>query len=75
VTDLGALTIARTRDLLREGKLSAVELLEATLGRIDETEVVGRPFDEATLFRIGHAYEQATPWHRQRPSLTKAGAR
>jgi Asp-tRNA(Asn)/Glu-tRNA(Gln) amidotransferase A subunit family amidase len=38
VTDLDALTIARARDLLRDGKLSAVELLEATLRRIEETE-------------------------------------
>jgi aspartyl-tRNA(Asn)/glutamyl-tRNA(Gln) amidotransferase subunit A len=38
-------------------------------------QVVGRPFDEATLFRIGHAYEQATPWHRQRPSLRRADLR
>ena len=38
-------------------------------------QVVGRPFDEATLFRIGHAYEQATPWHRQRPSLRRVDLR
>jgi Asp-tRNA(Asn)/Glu-tRNA(Gln) amidotransferase A subunit family amidase len=36
-------------------------------------QVVGRPFAEAMLFRIGHAYERATPWHRRRPAL--AGAR
>jgi aspartyl-tRNA(Asn)/glutamyl-tRNA(Gln) amidotransferase subunit A len=30
-------------------------------------QVIGRPFDEPTIFSIGHAYEQATPWHRQRP--------
>lgn len=38
-------------------------------------QVVGRPLDEATLFRIGHAYERATSWHRQRPALAAAGAR
>ena len=27
----------------------------------------GRPFDEATVLRAGHAYEQATDWHRRRP--------
>jgi aspartyl-tRNA(Asn)/glutamyl-tRNA(Gln) amidotransferase subunit A len=31
--------------------------------------VVGRPFDEATVLRVGHAYEQATPWRQQRPSI------
>ena len=32
-------------------------------------QVVGRAFDEATVLRVGHAYEQATPWHRCRPPL------
>jgi aspartyl-tRNA(Asn)/glutamyl-tRNA(Gln) amidotransferase subunit A len=30
-------------------------------------QVIGRPFDEATLLRIGAAYEQATDWHRKAP--------
>jgi aspartyl-tRNA(Asn)/glutamyl-tRNA(Gln) amidotransferase subunit A len=29
-------------------------------------ELYGRAFDEATLFTVGHAYEQATEWHRRR---------
>ena len=29
-----------------------------------------KPFAEATLFRIGHAYQTATAWHRRRPELT-----
>ena len=32
-------------------------------------QIVGRAFDEATVLRVGHAYEQATPWHRRRPPL------
>jgi aspartyl-tRNA(Asn)/glutamyl-tRNA(Gln) amidotransferase subunit A len=32
-------------------------------------QVVGRPFDEATLLAVGHVYEQATDWHRRRPAL------
>ena len=32
----------------------------------------GRPFDEATLFRVGHAYESATSWHTRRPALDTA---
>jgi aspartyl-tRNA(Asn)/glutamyl-tRNA(Gln) amidotransferase subunit A len=36
-------------------------------------QIVGRPFDEATIFRVGHAYERATAWHARRPSLV-AGA-
>jgi aspartyl-tRNA(Asn)/glutamyl-tRNA(Gln) amidotransferase subunit A len=30
-------------------------------------QIVGRPFDEVTVLRAGHAYEQATEWHRRRP--------
>jgi aspartyl-tRNA(Asn)/glutamyl-tRNA(Gln) amidotransferase subunit A len=30
-------------------------------------QLVGRPLDEATLFRIGHQYQQRTAWHRQVP--------
>ena len=29
----------------------------------------GRPFDEATLFRIARAYESAHPWHERQPNL------
>lgn len=32
-------------------------------------QLVGRPFDEATLLTIGAAYEGATDWHRRLPTL------
>ena len=32
-------------------------------------QFIASPFQEETLFRIAHAYEQATDWHRQRPVL------
>ena len=32
-------------------------------------QVVGRPFDETTVLRAAHAYEQATAWRRRRPAL------
>jgi len=32
-------------------------------------QLVGRHLDEATLVRAGHAYQQATNWHRRHPSL------
>lgn len=35
-------------------------------------QFMGRPFDEATLLRVAHAYEQATPWHRAVPPLVEA---
>ncbi len=30
-------------------------------------QIGGRPFDEATILKVAHAYEQATPWHTMRP--------
>ena len=30
-------------------------------------QIAGRPFDEATVLRAAHAYEQATDWHLRRP--------
>ncbi len=35
-------------------------------------QLVGRPFDESTLFRAAYAYEQATPWHDRRPPVAAA---
>jgi aspartyl-tRNA(Asn)/glutamyl-tRNA(Gln) amidotransferase subunit A len=32
-------------------------------------QIIGKAFDEETLLRVAHAYEQATPWHKERPSL------
>jgi aspartyl-tRNA(Asn)/glutamyl-tRNA(Gln) amidotransferase subunit A len=32
-------------------------------------QIAGRPFEEATVFRIGHAYEAATPWRAKRPAV------
>lgn len=32
-------------------------------------QLIGRPFDEATLFRMGHAYQVSTDFHRRAPSL------
>jgi aspartyl-tRNA(Asn)/glutamyl-tRNA(Gln) amidotransferase subunit A len=32
-------------------------------------QLAGRPFDEASVFAAGAAYERATPWRRRRPAL------
>lgn len=32
-------------------------------------QILGQPLGESTLFRIAHAYEQATPWHRESSPL------
>ncbi|HUK11499.1 MAG TPA: amidase [Stellaceae bacterium] len=32
-------------------------------------QIVGRAFDDATVLRLGHAYEQATAWRQCRPAI------
>ena len=32
-------------------------------------QLAGRAFDEETVLRMAHAYEQATDWHKRRPPL------
>jgi aspartyl-tRNA(Asn)/glutamyl-tRNA(Gln) amidotransferase subunit A len=32
-------------------------------------QIAGRPLDEATVLQVGHAYEQATEWHRREPPI------
>jgi aspartyl-tRNA(Asn)/glutamyl-tRNA(Gln) amidotransferase subunit A len=32
-------------------------------------QVLGRPFADATVLRVGYAYEQATGWHHRHPPL------
>ncbi|MEO6270573.1 MAG: amidase [Lautropia sp.] len=32
-------------------------------------QIIGRPFDEATLFRAGAAFQEATDFHRREPDL------
>ena len=32
--------------------------------------IYGKPFNEATILRIGYAYEHATSWHQQSPDLS-----
>jgi aspartyl-tRNA(Asn)/glutamyl-tRNA(Gln) amidotransferase subunit A len=32
-------------------------------------QIAGPPFADATVLRIGHTYEQATPWRERRPAL------
>jgi aspartyl-tRNA(Asn)/glutamyl-tRNA(Gln) amidotransferase subunit A len=30
-------------------------------------QLLGKPFGEEMILRLGHAYEQSTPWHREKP--------
>jgi aspartyl-tRNA(Asn)/glutamyl-tRNA(Gln) amidotransferase subunit A len=37
-------------------------------------QILGRPFGEAVILRIGHAYQLATGWHLRRPRLAAGAA-
>ena len=32
-------------------------------------QIIGKHFDEATVLRTAYAYEQATEWHKKKPTL------
>ncbi|MDB5866479.1 MAG: gatA 2 [Betaproteobacteria bacterium] len=32
-------------------------------------QIIGRPFDDATVLRVGHAYQRVTDWHLRQPPL------
>ena len=32
-------------------------------------QLSGRAFEEATVLRLGHAYQRATNWHTRRPPV------
>lgn len=32
-------------------------------------QILAKPFNEEMLFRVAHAYEQNTPWHKMKPKL------
>jgi len=32
-------------------------------------QIIGRHFDEETIFKVAYAYEQSTDWHTRRPQL------
>ena len=34
-------------------------------------QIAGRPFDESTVLRVAHAYEQASTWHTRIPPVAK----
>ncbi|MCK4535764.1 MAG: Asp-tRNA(Asn)/Glu-tRNA(Gln) amidotransferase subunit GatA, partial [Desulfuromonadales bacterium] len=32
-------------------------------------QLIGKPFDEATILKTGYAFEQATEWHKKKAAL------
>ena len=41
----------------------------STDGRPIGIQFIGRPFDESSILRLAHAYEQSAGWHTRRPPV------
>jgi aspartyl-tRNA(Asn)/glutamyl-tRNA(Gln) amidotransferase subunit A len=72
--------IGRSREIVRlallrftfPGNLSRLPAISLPCGFSRERlpiglQLIGRPFDEATLLRVALEYEQSTPWHKMFP--------
>ena len=58
------------------GNLAGVPALSVPCGFTSEPpelpiglQIMGSPFDEATVLKVAHAYEQNTDWHTRRPPI------
>lgn len=53
--------------------LATVPAMSIPCGFVDELpvglQIMGKPFDEYSLFRVGAAYQSKTQWHTQTPKL------
>ncbi len=63
---------AEMTSVTRPVSLAGYPALSVPIGFADDNtpmamQLIGRPWAEATLFRVGHAYEQATAWNKLRP--------
>ncbi|MCP9486035.1 MAG: amidase family protein [Gaiellaceae bacterium MAG52_C11] len=59
--------------------VTGVPAMTVPIGFSDELlpiglQLYGRPFGEAALFRIAHAYQEATDWHRRHPEVGRVVA-
>jgi len=78
-TDVGggphmAALLAQVTRLTRPGNFLGVPALSVQAGFLKSglpvgMQLLGRPFDEATLFALGHAYQGATDFHTRTPVI------
>jgi len=70
----GASPQADMRSLTRPVSLTGLPALAVPcgftgIGLPASMQLIGRAWEEGTVLRVGHAYEQATEWHRRRPPI------
>ena len=71
---LGALKMASEPSFSRPYNLTGMPAVSVPCGFTSEglpvgLQITGRLFDDATVLKVAHAYEQATEWHKMHPSL------
>jgi aspartyl-tRNA(Asn)/glutamyl-tRNA(Gln) amidotransferase subunit A len=76
VTDwtIGSLALGRFSRLTRTISTLGLPALSVPCGfstddRPIGIQLIGRPFDEVSILRLAHAYEQAAGWHTRKPPL------
>ena len=62
------------RSFTHPASLAGCPALSVNCGFTDEglpmgLQLIGRPFEDGTVLRTGHVYEQATPWHKRRAPI------
>ncbi len=64
------------RTFTNPGNLAGVPALSVPCGFTTDSpelpiglQIMGRPFDEATVLKVAHAYEQNSTWHTRRPPI------
>ena len=65
--------MATTRNM-RALNMTGLPLLQvpcglSTAGLPIGLQIIGRLWDETGIMEVGHAYERATEWHKQRPAI------
>lgn len=72
--DVGSALIRLTRVFNLSGNPVASVLCGFTVAGLPiGIQIVGRPFDEATVLRVADAYQRITDWHTRRPPTADAG--